>query len=107
MKIETGGIYHIKDEFFDKINLLSLNAAIEAARAGEHGRGFAVVADEVRKLAERTQKSLSESNATVSVIVQSVNDATEMMSKSEKYGRNHNECCEYSLKNGERRTSGE
>lgn len=66
----------------DQTNLLALNAAIEAARAGDNGRGFAVVADEVRKLAERTQKSLTESNATVSVIVQSVIDVTEAMSKS-------------------------
>ncbi|MBZ8006491.1 methyl-accepting chemotaxis protein, partial [Campylobacter sp. RM9332] len=61
-----------------------LNAAIEAARAGEHGRGFAVVADEVRSLAERTQKSLSEINATISVIVQGIKDASEQMSDNSK-----------------------
>ena len=77
-------VLNIISDIADQTNLLALNAAIEAARAGEHGRGFAVVAEEVRNLAEKTQKSLSEINTTINLIVQSVEEVSINMENNAK-----------------------
>ncbi len=81
---DVKSILELIGDIAEQTNLLSLNAAIEAARAGEHGKGFAVVADEVRKLAERTQKSLTDINATISIVTQSVDEASDNMQENAK-----------------------
>lgn len=55
-----------------KTNFIALNASIEAARAGEAGKGFAVVADEVRGLADSSKTAVSNMQAVISEVVESV-----------------------------------
>ncbi len=76
------GVLSIIKDIAEQTNLLALNAAVEAARAGEHGRGFAVVATEVKNLAQSTQKSLTDINTTIGIIVDGIRELSEDMSKN-------------------------
>ena len=67
-----GSLVQLIRSISNQTNLLALNAAIEAARAGEVGRGFAVVADEVRKLSGATDQAVTQINAGIQKVAQSI-----------------------------------
>ncbi|MFA7281265.1 MAG: methyl-accepting chemotaxis protein [Sterolibacterium sp.] len=67
-----GSLVQLIRSISNQTNLLALNAAIEAARAGEVGRGFAVVADEVRKLSGATDQAVTQINAGIQKVANSI-----------------------------------
>ena len=86
--IEIGQIVEVIESVAEQTNLLALNASIEAARAGESGKGFAVVASEVGNLLKnlkilflKFKVLLKNIQSTTGVAVDSVNNATNAISK--------------------------
>ncbi|MNW32283.1 Methyl-accepting chemotaxis protein McpA [compost metagenome] len=76
---QINGILGVITSIAGETHLLALNATIEAQHAGEYGRSFGVIAQSVRQLSERSTASVRQIADIVSVVVQQMQLASEMM----------------------------
>ena len=72
------------EEFAEKANILSINAAIEASHAGEAGKSFSIVAGEVKRLADNIADSVGRITQIVQDIKSSIQDAVSITEQGER-----------------------
>ena len=65
------------EDFAERTNLLSMNAAIEAAHAGAAGRGFAVIAGEIKSLAGASAERAARIRDSIADIVGRIENGVE------------------------------